>query len=212
MEKIIFSDSAEIYKIKLNMKDCKDEILKSCNEIIKNDPNNITDGFGYNQIKNDINFLGKIEINNKIDEIIQLGINHCINIHKSNNKDYNVVQTDGWVNVVRAKNPKQENYKEGKEKYHSHTDINKKNKSFNPTYTYVYYVQMPDNLSGEDGVIYFKDKNSNEFFILPEEDDLIIMPGDLLHAPNNAINSTKDRIVFAGNVGLDVIKKQKSLI
>ena len=32
------------------------------------------------------------------------------------------------------------------------------------------------------------------------------------HAPNNASESTLDRIVMAGNVGFDFIKKQKSLI
>ena len=53
-------------------------------------------------------------------------------------------------------------------------------------------------------------KNYKKSFI--EEDDLIIMNGDIPHAPNKADDSTKDRIVFAGNVGFNYIKNQKSLI
>jgi hypothetical protein len=36
--------------------------------------------------------------------------------------------------------------------------------------------------------------------------------GDMPHAPNNAPKATIDRIVVAGNVGFDFIKKEKSLI
>jgi len=71
---------------------------------------------------------------------------------------------------------------------------------------------MPNNLSDEDAVLYFKSKNGKEYSILPTEDDLIIMEADVPHAPNNAPNSTIDRIVFAGNVGLSYVKKEKSLI
>jgi hypothetical protein len=85
-------------------------------------------------------------------------------------------------------------------------------KSFIPHYTYVYYIQMPNVMNGEDGVLYFRGKNKKEYWIRPEEDDLIIMEADMPHTPNNAPNSTIDRIVLAGNVGFDFIKKEKSLI
>jgi hypothetical protein len=71
---------------------------------------------------------------------------------------------------------------------------------------------MPDVMDGEDGVLYFKGKNKKEYWIRPEEDDLIIMEGDMPHAPNNAPNSIIDRIVMAGNVGFDFIKKEKTII
>jgi cupin superfamily acireductone dioxygenase involved in methionine salvage len=71
---------------------------------------------------------------------------------------------------------------------------------------------MPDVMNGDDGVLYFKGQNSKEYWIRPEEDDLIIMEGDIPHSPNSAPNSTIDRIVMAGNVGFDFIKKEKSLI
>lgn len=212
MEKLIFSETVHIYKTKLNMLEHKAELLDLCNEIVKNLPGVKTDGFGYTTVTRDINFNGKVEIKNKIDEVIQKGIKSCIEIYEKEIGEQNFIETDGWVNIVRSKDPVQENFKEGNDKYHSHTEINKKNGSFEPTYTYVYYVQMPNNLTGDDAVLFFKDKNDNEFSILPEEDDLIIMKADVLHAPNKSENSTIDRIVFAGNVGIKFIKKQKSLI
>ena len=71
---------------------------------------------------------------------------------------------------------------------------------------------MPDVMNDEDGVLYFKANNGKEYWIRPEEDDLIIMEGDMPHSPNTAPNSTLDRIVIAGNVGFDYIKKEKSIL
>jgi hypothetical protein len=71
---------------------------------------------------------------------------------------------------------------------------------------------MPEVMENEDGVLYFKGKNGNEYWIRPEEDELIIMEADMPHSPNNAPNSNLDRIVLAGNVGFDYIKKEKSVI
>jgi hypothetical protein len=71
---------------------------------------------------------------------------------------------------------------------------------------------MPDIMNGDDGVLYFKNKKGVEYWVKPEEDELIIMMGDMPHLPNNAPNSTIDRIVLAGNVGLEFVKKTSSLI
>jgi cupin superfamily acireductone dioxygenase involved in methionine salvage len=126
------------------------------------------------------------------------------------------------VNIVRSNNPVQIQFKhdemKGVDKYHTHTEINKKNKSFFPHYTYVYYIQMPDVMDGEDGVLYFKGENEKEYWIRPEEDDLIIIPGHLPHSVGLASKSNKDRIVLAGNVGFemvngfDTIKQIKTLL
>jgi len=212
MEKIQFDNDTFIWKLKLNMSEYKDEILELCNDIIKRTPISKFDAYGYSRIKDDIDFLGNINVNNKIDEIAQIGMHCCIDIHKFNGMEVNMVETDSWVNVVRAKNPVQPNYVDGYEKYHIHTEINKELNSFVPSYTYVYYIQMPDNIEGDDAKLCFKGRNGKEYNILPNEDELIIMEADVPHAPNSALNSTKDRIVFAGNVGLSYIKKQKSLI
>ena len=217
MEKLYFDEHTYIWKTKLNRLSDKFILLKESNSVIDSQPNIKTDGFGYKkEWNNNINFDGRISVETKMDEIIQIGINHCVDLYKEKNVEYNKINTDAWVNVVRSKNPVQIQFQhedlKGVDKFHTHTDINKEMKSFIPHYTYVYYVQMPDVMNGEDGVLYFKGKNKKEYWIKPEEDDLIIMEGDMPHSPNNAPNSTIDRIVIAGNVGFDYIKKEKSLI
>jgi hypothetical protein len=217
MEKLYFDDSTYIWKIKLNKLSDKDTLLKEANFVIESQPDIKTDGFGYKkEWNNNINFTGEITIETKMDEIIQMGIDYCKDLYKERNVVYNKINTDAWVNVVRSTNPVQIQFKheelKGIDKFHVHTDINKEMKSFIPHYTYVYYVQMPDVMNGEDGVLYFRGKNNKEYWIRPEEDDLIIMEADMPHSPNNAPNSTVDRIVVAGNVGFDYIKKEKSLI
>ena len=217
MEKLYFDNSTYIWKIKLNKLSDKDTLLKESNFVIESQPDIKTDGFGYKkEWNNNINFTGEITIETKMDEIIQMGIDYCKDLYKERNVVYNKINTDAWVNVVRSTNPVQIQFKheelKGVDKFHVHTDINKEMKSFIPHYTYVYYVQMPNVMNGEDGVLYFRGKNNKEYWIRPEEDDLIIMEADMPHSPNNAPNSTVDRIVVAGNVGFDYIKKEKSLI
>jgi hypothetical protein len=217
MEKIYFDENTYIWKTKLNRIDDKSLLLKEAYTVINSMPGIKTDGFGYTKYDNNINFIGEINVSNKLDEVVQLGITICKELYtESNNNIFNRVNTDSWVNMVRSKNPVQIQFKhteiKGIDKYHTHTEINKKSKQFIPHYTYVYYIQMPDIMNEEDGVLYFKGKDGNEYWIRPEEDDLIIMPGDMPHAPNNAPNSTIDRIVLAGNVGFEFIKKEKSVI
>ena len=217
MEKIFFDDTTYIWKTKLNKSDDKSFFLKEAYSVIESQPDVKSDGFAYKKEWNqNINFIGEINIETKLDEIVQIGINSCKELYKEKNIEYNKINTDAWINVVRSHNPVQiqfqhENLKRV-DKFHTHTDINKEMESFIPHYTYVYYIQMPDVMTGEDGVIYFRGKNGNEYWIRPEEDDLIIMEGDMPHSPNNAPDSTNDRIVLAGNVGFEFIKKEKSLI
>ena len=211
MEKIYFDETTFLWKTKLNKLDDRLSILKEAYYVIELQSPSKTDNYGYIKEWNNVNFDGKINIKLKIDEIVQLGINHCIDLYKENNITYNKINTDSWVNVVRSINPVQISFYI-EDKFHIHTEINKNMESFVPHYTYVYYIQMPDVMNGEDGVLYFKGSNGKEYWIRPEEDDLIIMEADMPHFPNNAPNSTIDRIVLAGNVGFDNIKKQKSFI
>jgi hypothetical protein len=217
MEKLYFDDTTFIWKTKLNMVGDKSSFLKEAHSIIESQPDVKTDGFGYGkEWKGNLNFIGEINIETNLDYVVQQGINLCKEIHQEKNVQYNKINTDAWVNVVRSQNPVQIQFKhnelKGVDKFHVHTDINKESKSFIPNYTYVYYIQMPDVMNGEDGVLYFRGKNKKEYYIRPEEDDLIIMEADMPHAPNSAPNSTIDRIVLAGNVGFEFIKKEKSLI
>ena len=217
MEKLYFDETTYIWKTKLNRVVDKSILLDETKLVIESSTKNITDGFGYKMEWNEnINFDGSINIKTKLDEIIQIGIDKCKEIYKEKNITHNKINMEAWVNMVRSINPFQIKFKHeelnGVNKYHIHTDINKTNKQFIPHYTWVYYIQMPDVMDADDGVLYFRGKNKKEYLIRPEEDDLIIMEADMPHAPNNAPNSTINRIVIAGNVGFDYIKKEKSIL
>ena len=67
---------------------------------------------------------------------------------------------------------------------------------------------MPDNLTEDDGKLFIMDNDGTEKAILPKVGELIILDGDVPHAPLDAPNSTKDRIVLAGNVCF--IEKEKT--
>jgi hypothetical protein len=214
MKKIIYDKTAYLYKDVLNLVDFKNDILKKCDEIIESLPNVTQDGYGYFEESKDINFIGEIKIENKLDEILKFGIQSCIKIYGIEyNLPFNKISTDCWVNVVRAKNPVQfDDIESELRQYHIHTEINQKRNTFLPHFTWVYYIQMPDNLKDDDGTLYIKGENDQEYFILPKEGDFIIMKSDLPHSPQHALDSTKDRMVLAGNVGFEFIKKEKSLM
>lgn len=67
------------------------------------------------------------------------------------------------------------------------------------TWTFTYYLQMPDNLTGDDGYLFFKTPNGEISKVLPEVGDLFIFPASLEHRPGLNEKSVKDRIVYAGN-------------
>jgi hypothetical protein len=102
--------------------------------------------------------------------------------------------------------------------YHTHnTGGNLKYSRQHPQWTFVYYVSMPNNLLDDDGTLYFKDKNNNEFSILPKVGQLILFGTDVQHRPALNRTSTKKRIVYASNIGIidrnkNYIKKEKTLL
>ena len=215
VEKIYFDKSTFIWKGKLKLSNYKKLILEESLDVINSseDYKKKADAYGYLDGSRQVDSTGNILIKNRLDEICQLGINQCKQLYEDK---FNKVNTSAWINVVRSNNPVQIQFKHdemrGVDKYHTHTEINKKNESFFPHYTYVYYIQMPDVMEGEDGVLYFRGENKKEYWIRPEEDDIIVMEGWMSHAPNNAPNSTIDRIVMAGNVGFENVKQDKTLI
>lgn len=212
MEKIYFDDTTFIWKRKLDLAKYKSSILKEADDIIRSQPMAKQDGFGIINWKDNINSSGELDIASKIDEISQIGIDECKKIYDGDNIPYNKINVETWVNRVRHKNPVQKEYWKNIDRYHTHTDLNEKLKSFYPNFTFVYYIQMPDVMNGDDGVLYFKSKKGMEYWVKPEEDELIIMQADVPHSPQDAPNSTIDRIVLAGNVGLEFVKKSSSLI
>ena len=95
--------------------------------------------------------------------------------------------------------------------YHDHLDIN----GVQNQWSFCYYIQMPNNLEGNQGKLMFKTETEIEHATLPEEGDLIIFPGNLLHTPIEAVNSNKDRVVFCSNIAFSSLlskKVEKSLL
>lgn len=209
MEKLYFDNETFIWKKKLNLTSHKDELLTSSYDIINAELNNTTGGYSYKTIWDD-------DTNKVLDTVLQIGVNECKILAMKNDIKYNHINFYSWINVVLSKNPIQTSFKykedTGIRKYHSHTEINASLNSFYPHYTFVYYIQMPDTMNDDDGALYFLNTNGNEYWIKPEEDDLIVMPGYMPHSPNNAPNSNTNRIVIAGNVGFDFVKNEKSII
>lgn len=214
MQKIILDKKTFFWKKKLNLEFNKNKLLDLVNDTIKNKKSNGRDVYSIVTIKDDLNFTGELPFKNELSDIIKICIENCKKIFiEEFKKEFNKIEIGSWINVVRSSNPVQflDFPMNGLEKYHSHTIINEKNGSFIPDLTFVYYIQMPNILKGDDGVLYILGDNQVEHKFLPEENDLIIMPGDLPHAPNNAPLSNIDRIVIAGNIGFQHIKKEKTL-
>ena len=212
MEKIYFDDNTFIWKQKLNLLEYKSILLKEANVIIDSQPMSKQDGFSVINWVDDLNSFSQLNQNNMVSEVTRMAINECKKIYSDNNIPFNKINIETWINRVRCKNPIQKEYWADVDKYHTHTDISKKLNVFYPNFTFVYYIQMPDVMNGDDGVLYFKSKEGMEYFIRPEEDDLVIMKGDMPHSPNEAPDSTLDRIVLAGNIGFELIKTKSTVI
>jgi hypothetical protein len=213
MEKIYYDDSTYIWKTKLKLSDYKEKALKEALDVIADKPR-IVDSYTYIYTKvfdKTVDFLS-LETQSVFEKICNIGTSLCQEIYNQENIPYNNILLSSWVNVVRGKDPVQPAFtKEGNDRYHTHTDINEKAGMFEPKYTFVYYIQMPEIMNNDDGILYFLGKNNKEHQIIPEEDDLIIMAGDVPHFPNNAPNAILDRYVLAGNIGFDHVKKNKTL-
>ena len=70
METIYFDDTTYIWKTKLNRIDDKSLFLKEAYDVINSMPGIKTDGFGYTNYDNSINFIGEININKKLDDLL----------------------------------------------------------------------------------------------------------------------------------------------
>lgn len=117
--------------------------------------------------------------------------NQCINTIKSiiKQSDNIVYYTKNWIYVNNSKT------KEAF--YHEHSQ-NKDVSILKNEWVYTFYVQMPNNLSGDEGYLLFKTNDGAINKILPKEGEVVIFPADLLHKPELSPNTTKERIVFSG--------------
>ena len=180
----------------------KDILLDKIHEIIKVSPNVTNDGY---TIFNEYFVYFK--------DIIDYGTELCSNLMKENDKKYEEILYEYWINRVKKdnSNPNQLTTIENPV-YHDHKTISLQNNTFIPNYTFVYYVQMQDNLIDNQGALLIKNKDGEIYTYYPKEHDLIIMDGDLPHSPVPALNSTKDRLVVACNLGFINNKKERTFL
>jgi len=210
IEKIQFSPTLSIWKSKKSFNN-RIELVELSNNIMNSQPYVKMDGFTFyeNYELND-NEWDLLSSKSPLHSVLDWCLHICVELY---GKEYSTISIESWLNRVKTKDAAQKAYDEnGNLIFHNHKTITSQTNRPNPKYTFVYYIQMPDNLKGDDGVLYMKDKEDNLFSILPENDDLLIMEGDLEHVPNYAPESIKDRIVLAGNVNFDVYKYKKTLI
>ena len=188
MEKIHITDNVYIFKltsIDYNQPKLIDELMFNL-DINKR---TTTHSFKSPGIQSDIFILGG-EISYVRNQIIDIFDNL---IYESKN----TYAYKNWIYVSTKQNPYTN--------YHSHTEMSGlKSKG---EWTWTLYIQMPDNLKGNDGELMFS-ANGVEKSLLPEEGDLFIFPAGLNHKPNTNQSSTKDRIVLAGTMSkMDLSKK-----
>ena len=137
----------------------------------------------------------------ELNEIENKGIDICLEIAKQENISYTNHNYNSWINRVRKQNPVQ--YLFAKEPYHNHVELNEGSGRFEPKYTFIYYLQMPNNLQNDEGHLVLKDTKGNVYSILPKENEFLIHQSNIDHYPKHAPNSTFDRFIIATNVGFE---------
>jgi hypothetical protein len=195
MTEIKLNNYTSIYKTNISYN--KDELLK---ELYFNDD--------FNDITSNRDEAGKestLVITSKHIEYIKSKTVDFISSILYDNRDINYCQKN-WI-FFNDKNATHVGW-------HTHEN-NHASKILKNQWTYSFYVQMPNNLSGDEGKLSFKIDNE-EHSILPEEGDIIVFPATLLHKPELCPNSTQPRIVLVGSlmeIDINQIlkKKQKTL-
>lgn len=185
MKEIYLNNNIIAYSYEYIPKSSKEDIMYRVNSIIKTQY----------WVKSDAYVFWKLP--KELEDIYTFCSEKCNEISKNNEK----FELHKWISILRS-NPVQpmELDVENKEPtYHNHLEKSKTLSKKNPLYSFVYYFQMPNNLSGIDGNILFKDDNDNVLKYLPKENEILIFNSNLSHAPIYAKNSTKNRIVFAGD-------------
>jgi hypothetical protein len=213
MEKIIFEEDVIIYKTKTESDVLLKNVLNDVDIFLKSAPYSPKDNYTYMDDWSSFDFQTEMKPNNFIEEIIKFGMEVCFKLRCEDESPFNRINVNSWVNVVKKGKPKQENFrKDDIVTLHNHIDLQKSIESFYPTYTFVYYVQMPDNLKDNEGTLIVEGSDNQRYYYLPQEGDLLVMKGYLPHSPNKSPNSTKNRVVIAANVGFENAKKINSLI
>lgn len=88
---------------------------------------------------------------------------------------------------------------------HQHIYIHPSGRSkIQSDYTFTFYLQVTDEIKGDEGMIVFQDEHGIKHPFLPEVGDIFIFPGDIRHTAMPTPNSNKERIVYAGSYCIDI--------
>ena len=87
---------------------------------------------------------------------------------------------------------------------HTHEWVESSNRiKVKTNWTFVYYIQIPTNLKGNQGDLIFKTEDKVTHSLTPKENEIIFFPGDLPHMPIPTIGADCNRIVYTTNINYD---------
>ena len=117
--------------------------------------------------------------------------NKVINLHKKKTEESLPSYHHSWFFI----NPPSET----ESNFHDHSKFNSTFPHDIPSYTWTYYIQLPNNCRGTDGLLSIKQDSLIETIDV-KLDTIYIFPSNLLHQPNISPLSTVNRITAAGNI------------
>lgn len=185
----------------------------SIDEMVKHIEQNVLNS---SEVKNDAYSLNKNDEKIFYD-ILKTGTDICQNLAKKDGIRYNTTYTDFWFNIIRVDSSeiKQANakvYTIEKANYHIHYNLNVETGKFIPKYTFVYYIQLPNNCIDNEGALLLKNKNEEVYVFNPNINDMIIFDAKIPHGVLGSRNTNLKRIVLAGCVGFKNSKVEKSIL
>lgn len=189
MQEIKLNETTSVYKIKYDFLYTKEELLERAYQVIELKKTH----------KIDVEHFFYIPFRCKeIDYVNNLVLEHCLEIDK---KKYREWAVQNWIYKM--------NCNTAREIYHTHIDLIEGDGRIQTDWTFCLYVQIPKNISGDDGKIVFRTSDGVDHLFLPEEGDLYLFSADLEHTPKLIKESEMDRVVIAGNISLNPLRKIK---
>lgn len=82
-------------------------------------------------------------------------------------------------------------------------------------YTFTFYLQIPNDMMGDEGHIVFETEDKKRHKFLPEVGDIFIFDADIRHTAIPTPNCKTKRIVYAGSICVDIHNqdnKKKSIL
>jgi hypothetical protein len=162
-----------------------------------------SDGYVFNHLKEEFK------------DVYEFCSDVCVKLSQDDSIRYDNFRIHKWISVLRSKpvQPMELDVENKEPTYHNHKEIAERSGNTPPTYSFVFYLQMPNNLSGIDGNILFKNKQNDVLKYLPKENEVLVFKSNLPHAPIHAKDSIKNRIVLAGDFIIENgVKNNKTLI